>query len=85
MTWHNLDDIRAGVEVSDFVPAKTTAWEFPRDRFIEYGPEDEWWARKLGFGRPVRRACAYQVATTFFVHPDVYAHLVAALKPRRSA
>jgi hypothetical protein len=28
-------------------------WEFPYDRFIEYGPEDEWWARKWGFGKEV--------------------------------
>lgn len=25
-------------------------WVFPSDRFIEYGPEDEWWARRLSFG-----------------------------------
>jgi len=25
-------------------------WVFPYDRFIEYGPEDEWWAIKDGFG-----------------------------------
>jgi len=25
-------------------------WVFPPDRFVEYGPEDEWWARKYEFG-----------------------------------
>ncbi len=25
-------------------------WVFPYDKYIEYGPEDEWWARKQGFG-----------------------------------
>ena len=26
-------------------------WEFPYDRFVEYGKEDEWWAIKIGFGK----------------------------------
>lgn len=28
-------------------------WEFPHDRFITYGPEDEWSCRWLGIGREV--------------------------------
>lgn len=28
-------------------------WQFPYDKFIQYGPEDEWWARKWGFGKEV--------------------------------
>lgn len=28
-------------------------WEFPQERFVEYGPEDEWWARKYGFGQEI--------------------------------
>lgn len=30
-------------------------WEFPKHRFVEYGPEDEWWARQCGFGKAVTR------------------------------
>jgi hypothetical protein len=25
-------------------------WQFPHKRFVEYGPEDEWWAVKYGYG-----------------------------------
>lgn len=28
-------------------------WLFPHDRFIQYGPEDEQWARFFGFGTEV--------------------------------
>lgn len=28
-------------------------WQFPRDRFVEYGPEDESWARAIGFGKEI--------------------------------
>lgn len=29
---------------------KKKRWVFPYDRFVEYGPEDEGWARFVGFG-----------------------------------
>ena len=31
------------------------AWEFPRDRFVTYGPEDEGWCRYFGVGREAAR------------------------------
>jgi hypothetical protein len=30
---------------------RETVWQFPADPFVQYGPEDEPWARALGFGR----------------------------------
>ncbi len=29
---------------------KVKVWVPPRHRFIQYGPEDEWWMRKYGVG-----------------------------------
>ena len=28
-------------------------WDFPRERFVEYEPQDELWCRPLGIGREV--------------------------------
>lgn len=36
-------------------------WIFPKDKYIEYGPEDEWWAIPWGFGHWQRKPVAYQV------------------------
>lgn len=36
-------------------------WVFPKDKYIEYGPEDEWWAIPWGFGHWQRKPVAYQV------------------------
>ena len=40
------------VEFHDYIPERhlVEVWEPPKGRFIEYGPEDEWWARPLGVG-----------------------------------
>lgn len=32
---------------------KNQVWVFPKERFIAYGPEDEWWAKKVEFGMEV--------------------------------
>jgi hypothetical protein len=36
---------------------KQKVWVFPPDRFVQYGPEDEWWARKYGFGHEEVQLC----------------------------
>jgi hypothetical protein len=36
------------IHVSEHVVEKV--WVFPKDRFVEYEPSDEWWCRKYGFG-----------------------------------
>lgn len=51
-------------------------WLFPKDRFVEYTKEDEWWARKYSFGRegPPEPA-AYRVGDDWLVHPVIYEQL----------
>lgn len=34
-------------------------WEFHDDRFVEYGPEDEPWAKPLGFGKEVEATVTF--------------------------
>lgn len=41
-----FNDSCFSITVSEYVDG----WVFPEDRFVEYGPEDEWWAKKVGFG-----------------------------------
>lgn len=45
-------------------------WVYPRDRFIEYGPEDEWWARKLGFGHEELREQTIHIPRGFIKKID---------------
>ncbi len=58
------------VTVSEF--AVTKEWEFPKDRFVEYGPEDLWWAVKCGFGRWVTRPGVMNVGGVLVVHPSIW-------------
>ncbi len=44
------------------VVRKEKRWRFPKDRFIEYGPEDEWWGRKYGFGHEEEVQIAFEIA-----------------------
>lgn len=48
----------------DTEPQPTGRVLFPEDRFVEYGPEDEEWAIKLGFATPEteERLVFYEVA-----------------------
>lgn len=34
---------------------KEKRWVFPKDRFVEYEPKDEVWARALGYGHEENR------------------------------
>jgi hypothetical protein len=49
-------------------------WVFPKDRFVEYEPKDEWWCRKYGFGheevRPKQEVV--RVGDTLCMHPAVW-------------
>lgn len=47
-------------------------WEFPKERFVEYGPEDESWCRCFGFGKEVRKPACYEINGTLYVHPQIY-------------
>ena len=50
----SADYRRTLLEMLDCVEAEFV-WQFPDDRFVEYEAHDEWWARRLGFGREVQR------------------------------
>lgn len=49
-------------------------WEFPKERFVEYGPEDECWARRIGFGREILKPSpeAHRIGRTLVIHPDTF-------------
>ena len=51
-------------------------WEFPVERFVEYGPKDEDWCRLLGIGHEVE-----SVETTYV--PNAYVESVVTLESRR--
>jgi hypothetical protein len=49
-------------------------WEFPKDRFVEYGPEDLSWAKACNYGRWVTKPMhtAYRVLDTLVMHPELW-------------
>jgi hypothetical protein len=51
--------------------ATKQVWVFPADRFVEYGPEDEWWAIKCGFGHWEDKPCAVQIGQDLIMHPSL--------------
>ena|ERR1035437_3703381 len=46
----NLQRCRLPLVADPNIPKYDRKWVFPKDRFIEYGPEDFHWAIPLGFG-----------------------------------
>lgn len=38
-------------------------WQFPKHRFVEYEPKDEWWCRKYGFGKEIDGPVCYKYYT----------------------
>jgi hypothetical protein len=46
-------------------------WIFPKDRFVEYEPKDEWWCRKYGFGH---ESTDPMDTVILVVHGDVFMH-----------
>jgi hypothetical protein len=55
------------IHVSEHVVEKV--WVFPKDRFVEYEPSDEWWCRKYGFGHEETRPAVYRVGVALHFHP----------------
>ena len=56
--------------------AMARAWVFPVDRFVEYEPEDEWWARKYGLGYEGSAAPAcFRVGRLIVIHPVLWREL----------
>ncbi len=49
-------------------------WVFPVRRFVEYGPEDEGWARRLGYGREVTEPSkeCIRLGDTLHMHPATW-------------
>lgn len=46
-------------------------WVFPEDRFVEYEPKDEAWARPLGYGREETVPAAFLYMGRWLVHPSL--------------
>lgn len=47
-------------------------WNFPKDKFIEYEPEDERWARFLNFGFETEEYYCYCVPRVMLIYNDDY-------------
>jgi hypothetical protein len=50
-------------------------WIFPKDRFVEWGPEDESYCRFAGFGRIHRVYETFRGVNSLLIHPDTLAQL----------
>jgi hypothetical protein len=81
-----------GIEVRYDEMAVTMPWVFPADRYVEYGKEDEWWARKYGFGHPgPAEPCMYLVGQApgrqiLMIHPklkEAFEREIAELNAKR--
>lgn len=66
---------------------ESSEWEFPYDRFIEYGKEDLWWAIPQGFGRWVMKPWdkAYRVGDSIVMHPAMWDKLKTHLDKQRES
>lgn len=55
-------DVVSGIKVIvDDSVQSNKKWVFPYDKYIQYGPEDLWWAVPWGFGRWVNTPAAYEI------------------------
>lgn len=43
------------------VQTKRKIWEFPKDRFVEWGPEDESYCRLAGYGKEIEAICYTEI------------------------
>lgn len=59
--------------------AMSSVWVFPKDRFIEYGPEDEKTCRYFGIGHEEWRPACYQVGGKWLIHPTIWDKLIFEL------
>ena len=62
------------IVVVGWLPVETK-WIFPKDRFVEWGPEDESFCRAAGFGHAVRIEKVLRIGRQLFVSPEVYAEI----------
>lgn len=60
-------------------------WVFPKDRFIEYGPEDERSCRYFGIGHEVREPGMYRVGNSWLIHPQVWKAIKSDLDVKAEA
>lgn len=70
-----------GIPVHVSENATTKVWVFPKDRFIEYGPEDEKTCRYFGIGHEEVRPAAIMVGGSLLIHPKLwneFLHLTSA-------
>lgn len=56
-------------------------WIFPADRFVEYGTEDEGWARSCGFGHEevVPQNTIIRRGNAVYMHPTLLERLKLAM------
>lgn len=68
--WGNLYGLQVHIDDSLY----DLVWEFPERRFIQWEAKDEGWARKLGFGREVKRPRMEmpQVGNKLFMNREMY-------------
>ncbi len=43
------------IRTSELPPFVEEVVEYPKHRFVEYGPEDEWWLLKFGYAKRITR------------------------------
>lgn len=59
-------------------------WEFPYDKYIEYGNEDLWWAIPWGFGKFVEKPKSeiMKVGNQLVMHPEMWDKLKTEIDRR---
>ena len=55
-------------------------WIFPKDRFVEWGPEDESYCRFAGFGHEQITYESFRLGDTLVLHPSVAKELRRQIK-----
>jgi len=74
--WSNIYGLEVHIDDSLY----DLVWEFPERRFVQWEEKDIGWAKKLGFGREVKRPRMeiYQVGYKLYMNQEMY----EALKKR---
>lgn len=64
-----------------------SVWEFPYDKYIEYGNEDLWWAIPWGFGKFVEKPKAeiIRIGDHLVMHPEIWKKLKTELDRRNES
>ncbi len=78
----SIDPFAFGIPITLSEYLTETVWEFPEDKYVEYGPEDLWWAIPNKFGRWVTRPIGpFQVGNRFVIHPQMWEQLKVRVPP----